>query len=195
MKSLYNTYESLYHGILDTDFDNRLKDSDKAIDDIINSYKERFIKIMSFACSMTDIETLILRKTITELQAIRNDNFMLCYIPAILRDMLIKLSNRKLTKHDFDGFSTDKKEYEFATSMEWLYLERADNTVTTDLRKFKKLPKNKWHNLKGGIQVIVLGDAVIFKRDTLLYFYINNIYRLPFRLVNNHSNKHSRPLY
>lgn len=195
MKNLIEIYETLYHGILDADFDNRLKNDDANIKKIIDSYKERFIKIVSLASGMTDSDIVLLRNTITQMENIYNDKFMLCYIPSTLREMLIKASNKKLIKSDFNGFASDKKEYDFSVSIELMYLERADTEVTNSLKQFKNLSKGKWHPLRGNISVAILGNSVVFKKDTLLYFYINDTHRLPFRLVSNHSNKFSRPLY
>lgn len=195
MKNLIDIYETLYHGILDGDFDNRLKDDDINIKKIINSYKERFIKIVSLASDMTDSDIVLLRDTITNMEGMYDDKFMLCYIPSTLRDMLIKSSDKKLTKADFNGFASDKKNYDFSVSIELMYLERADSEVTNSLKQFKNLSKGKWHPLRGNASVAILGNSIVFKKDTLLYFYINDTYRLPFRLVNSHSNKHSRPLY
>lgn len=195
MKRLIEIYETLYHGILDADFDDRLKNDDINIKKIINSYKERFIKIVSLASDMTDSDVVLLRNTITEMESMHNDKFMLCYIPSTLRDMLIKSSDKKLTKTDFNGFASDKKEYDFGVSIELMNLERADTEVTNSLKQFKNLSKGKWHPLRGDASVAILGNSIVFKKDTLLYFYINDTYRLPFRLISNHSNKHSRPLY
>lgn len=195
MKKLIDIYETLYHGILDGDFDNRLNTDDINIKKIINSYKERFIKIISLASDMTDSDAMLLRNTITEMESMYDDKFMLCYIPLTLRDMLIKASDKKLTKTDFNGFASARKEYDFSVSIELMYLERADTEVTNSLKQFKNLSKGKWHPLKGNVSVAILGNSVVFKKDTLLYFYINDTYRLPFRLVNSHANKHSRPLY
>lgn len=195
MKNLIDIYETLYHGILDADFDDRLKNDDANIKKIINSYKERFIKIVSLASGMTDSDVVLLRNTITEMEKIRNDKFMLCCIPLKLRDMLIKSSDKKLTKTDFNGFASDKKEYDFSVSIELMYLERADSEVTNSLKHFKNLSKGKWHPLRGNASVAILGNSVVFKKDTLLYFYINDTYRLPFRLINNCSNNFSRQLH
>lgn len=195
MKRLIEIYETMYHGILDADFDDRFKNDDMNIKKIINSYKERFIKIVSLASDMTDSEVVLLRNTITQMESMHDDKFMLCYIPSTLRDMLIKSSDKKLTKNDFNGFASDKKEYDFSVSIELMYLERADTEVTNSLKQFKNLSKGKWHPLRGNVSVAILGNAIVFKKDTLLYFYINDTYRLPFRLVNTHSNKFSRPLY
>lgn len=195
MKNIIEIYETLYHGILDSDFDNRLKDDDINIKKIINSYKERFIKIISLASGMTDSDVVLLRNTITEMEGIYNDKFMLCCIPTILRNILINASDKKLTKNDFSGFASDRKEYDFGVSIELMYLERADTEVTNSLKQFKNLSKGKWHSLRGNVSVAILGNSIVFKKDTLLYFYINDTYRLPFRLVHNNLNKHSRPLY
>lgn len=195
MKKLIDIYETLYHGILDGDFDNRLKNDDANIKKIIDSYKERFIKIVSLAGDMTDSDVVLLRDTITNMENLHNDKFMLCCIPPKLRDMLIKSSDKKLTKTDFNGFASDKKEYDFSVSIELMYLERADSEVTNSLKKFKNLSKGKWHPLRGDASVAILGNSVVFKKDTLLYFYINDTYRLPFRLVNNCANNFSRQLH
>lgn len=194
MKNLIDIYEAMYHGILDADFDERFKNDDINIKKIINSYKERFLKIVSLASDMSDSEVVLLRNTITEMEHLHNDKFMLCSIPPILRDMLIKASDKKLVKTDFNGFPSDKKEYNFNVSIELLYLEGADNEITNSLKQFRNLSRGKWHPLRGDAAVAVLGNSIVFKKDTLLYFYINDIHRLPFRLVSNQSNNFARQL-
>lgn len=179
MKSLYNSIL----GSMEDSLDKGLDDANK----IMNSFKERYIKIISLAANMADKEINKFRDIVNDLT--KNEKYILCYIPQRIRDNLTVLSKRKLSKPDFNGFFPGVKEYEFQCSMEYLAIELADTNMNNMVIDAKNKPGTI---VKGNkFNVIYLGNATIIFGDHLIYTIIkSNLYtRVIARFTDSTNNK------
>ena len=183
MNTIYNIYEALkntYSGLL-AGQDITLNMGDKNAKDILNSPKEKLIRIVSKASEMTDKETLIFREIIdSNIQ--QYGNWCLCYIPKTTKANLIVASNKKLKAKDFVGFSENKKEYDFRCSMDRMFIESGC------VRAFDKETKEavcmispKVYELNSNVKAIWLGNAIMYMYRDLLYIVINDTIRMPLR--------------
>jgi hypothetical protein len=183
MNTIYNIYGTLkntYSGLL-AGQDNTLSMGNKNAKDILNSPKEKLIRIVSKASEMTDKETSIFRNIVNS-HIQQYGNWCLCYIPKTTKANLIVASNRKLKVKDFQGFSENKKEYDFRCSMDRMFIESGSG------RAFDKETKEavcmispKVYELNNNVKTIWLGNAIMYMYRDLLYIVINDTLRLPLR--------------
>ena len=183
MNTIYNIYETLkntYSGLL-AGQDSTLSMGDKNAKDILNSPKEKLIRIVSKASEMTDKETSIFRE-IVDSYIQKYGNWCLCYIPKTTKANLIVASDKKLKVKDFQGFSENKKEYDFRCSMDRMHIEsgsgRAFDRETIDA---VCMISPKVYALNNNVKAIWLGHAIMYMYGSLLYIVINDTLRLPLR--------------
>ena len=183
MNTIYNIYETLkntYSGLL-AGQDSTLSAGNKNVQHVLNSPKEKLIRIVSKASDMSDKETSIFRKIIDS-NVQQYGNWCLCYIPKTTKANLIVASDKKLKMKDFQGFSENKKEYDFRCSMDRMFIESGSG------RAFDKETKEavcmispKVYELNNKVKAIWLGNAIMYMYRDLLYIVINDTLRLPLR--------------
>lgn len=180
MKSIYNIYERLYNGLLGG-MDKTIASGNKIVKDVLNSPKEKLIRIVSKASKMTDKETAIFRDLI-DLHVQKYGNWCLCYLPKTTKANLIVASDKKLRAKDFIGFSENKKEYDFRCSMDRMFIESGSG------RAFDKETKEavcmispKIYELNNNVKALWLGDSIMYMYNDLIYIVINDTLRIPLR--------------
>lgn len=183
MNTIYNIYETLkstYSGLL-AGQDSTLSAGNKNVQHVLNSPKEKLIRIVSKASGMTDKEVSIFRE-IVDSNVQQYGNWCLCYFPKTTKANLIVASDKKLKMKDFQGFSENKKEYDFRCSMDRMFIESGSN------RAFDKETKEavcmispKVYELNNKIKAIWLGNAIMYMYRDLVYIIINDTVRLPLR--------------
>lgn len=183
MNSIYNIYEALkntYNGLL-AGQDSTLNMGDKNAKDILNSPKEKLIRIVSKASEMTDKETFIFREMIDS-HVQQYGNWCLCYIPKTTKANLIVVSNKKLKLKDFVGFSESKREYDFRCSMDRMHIESGcGRAFDKETKEAACMISPKVYELNSNVKAIWLGNAIMYMYRDLLYIVINDTLRLPLR--------------
>ena len=183
MNTIYNIYDALkntYSGLL-AGQDSTLSMGDKNAKDILNSPKEKLIRIVSKASEMTDKESFIFREIIdSNIQ--QYGNWCLCYIPKTTKANLIVASNKKLKMKDFVGFSENKREYDFRCSMDRMFIESGSNKAfDKDTKNAIWMSSPKIYEINNNVKAIWLGNAIMYMYRDLLYIVINDTLRLPLR--------------
>jgi hypothetical protein len=183
MNTIYNIYEALkntYSGLL-AGQDSTLSMGDKNAKEILNSPKEKLIRIVSKASEMTDKETLIFRE-IVDSHVQQYGKWCLCYIPKTTKANLIVASDKKLKMKDFQGFSENKREYDFRCSMDRMFIESGSNKAfDKDTKDAIWMSSPKVYELNSNVKAILLGNAIMYMYRDLLYIVINDIIRMPLR--------------
>lgn len=183
MNSIYSTYEALkntYNGLL-AGQDSTLSIGNKNAQIVLNSPKEKLIRIVSKAGEMSDKETSIFREIVNS-QVQQYGNWCLCYIPKTTKANLIVASDKKLKMKDFQGFSENKKEYDFRCSMDRMFIESGSNKAfDKDTKDAIWMISPKVYELNNKIKAIWLGNAIMYMYRDLLYIVINDTVRLPLR--------------
>lgn len=183
MNTIYNIYEALkntYSGLL-AGQDSTLNMGDKNAKDILNSPKEKLIRIVSKASEMTDKESFIFREII-DYNIQQYGNWCLCYIPKTTKANLIVASNKKLKMKDFQGFSENKREYDFRCSMDRMFIESGSNKAfDKDTKDAIWMSSPKVYELNNNVKAIWLGNAIMYMYRDLLYIVINDTIRMPLR--------------
>jgi hypothetical protein len=183
MNTIYNIYEALkntYSGLL-AGQDSTLSMGDKNAKEILNSPKEKLIRIVSKASEMTDKETFIFREIIDS-NVQQYGNWCLCYIPKTTKANLIVASDKKLKMKDFQGFSENKREYDFRCSMDRMFIESGSNKAfDKDTKDAILMSSPKVYELNSNVKAILLGNAIMYMYRDLLYIVINDIIRMPLR--------------
>lgn len=183
MNTIYNIYETLkntYSGLL-AGQDSTMSAGNKNVNHVLNSPKEKLIRIVSKASDMSDKEASIFREIIDS-NVQQYGNWCLCYIPKTTKANLIVASDKKLKMKDFVGFSESKREYDFRCSMGLMFIESGSG------RAFDKETKEavcmispKVYELNNKVKAIWLGNAIMYMYGDLLYIVINDTLRLPLR--------------
>lgn len=183
MNTIYNIYETLkntYSGLL-AGQDSTLSVGNKNVNHVLNSPKEKLIRIVSKASGMTDKEASIFRE-IVDSNIQQYGNWCLCYIPKTTKANLIVASDKKLKAKDFIGFSENKKEYDFRCSMDRMFIESGSNKAfDKDTKDAIWMISPKFYELNNKIKAIWLGNAIMYMYRDLLYIVINDTVRLPLR--------------
>lgn len=183
MNSIYNIYENLkntYSGLL-KGMDDTLASGAKDAKDILNSPKEKLIRIVSKASGMTDKETSIFRD-IVDSQVQQYGNWCLCYIPKTTKANLIVASDKKLKMKDFQGFSENKKDYDFRCSMDRMYIDTVSGKAfDKETKEAVCMISPKVYELNNKVKAIWLGNAIMYMYEDLLYIIINDSIRMPLR--------------
>lgn len=183
MNTIYNIYEALkntYSGLL-AGQDSTLSMGDKNAKDILNSPKEKLIRIVSKASEMSDKETFIFREMIdSNIQ--QYGNWCLCYIPKTTQANLIVASDKKLKMKDFVGFSENKREYDFRCSMDRMYIDSAsDKAFDKDTKDAIWIRGPKIYEINSNVKAIQLGKAIMYMYRDLLYIVIDDSIRMPLK--------------
>ena len=181
MNSIYNIYERLYNGLL-AGMDDTMSRGDKVAMNIYNSFKEKLIRIVHQAGQLSDQEIVTFRSIINDMMR-DGYHYAVCPMPSQLQSSLIAASKRKLSKHDFAGFLTSKKEYDFRCSLEYMHLDScAPNTLNThQLIDELRSHKNRFKILNKKVRTIALGNAIIYQEGRLMYITIDETYRIIIR--------------
>lgn len=183
MNTIYNIYEALkntYSGLL-AGQDSTLSMGDKNAKDILNSPKEKLIRIISTASNMNSKDPVIFREIIDSYIQ-EYGNWCLCYIPKTTKANLIVASDKKLKMKDFQGFSENKKEYDFRCSIERMYIDSAsDKAFDRETKNAIWIRGPKIYEINSNVKAIRLGKAIMYMYNDLLYIVIDDSIRMPLR--------------
>lgn len=196
MKNIADIYEaSMYNGILG-DVDQNITNMDKDIDAINSTYFERILRIIELAGKLSLGEKIALRNWLKS----DGHKYPHCmfHIPALLRDKLIVLSGRKLSKKDFIGIPDQKKEYDFAINIEYQYLIR-QNPQIEQFAKGAINPTPGKFMLVNNANVGIFGNTRICMYDSggrmLIYIWFPDNYRLAISFGDYTGSRNGRCLY
>ena len=178
MNSIYSIYERLYHGILG-DMNDTIDKGEDAAQNVLNTYKEKIIKIATCAAHMSEKESLMFRKMIDEGIDDVGTTMAQCYMDNKIKYYLINLSKRTLTLNDLNIFPTNNKEYGFACSSAHVYLDYQIGTDVGVDGLGDKARKNKGQFVYGNndVRCIQLGNAIIYQQKGYFYIKFANTYR------------------
>lgn len=177
MKTIYNIYENNYYNSILGKTTDKVKTVKNDIINDMNSFKERFIKIVSLAGQLNDRQESVFREFVNDCIAYENGKYIHCYFPTSIINHLIVSSGKKLTKRDFIGFPNNKRDYEFTLGMWYMHF----NTISTDLTSTKYLyglPENTVQTFNNNYRVIRLGKVAIIHKDNILYIWIDKVHRI-----------------
>lgn len=180
MSSIYNIYERmrLYNGIL-ANMEDTIERGESDAYNILNTYKEKLIKIVTLSGQMNDNESSVFRKMLEDGIDIAGTSLAHCYIDAMIKSHLIINSKRQLTEEDFAGFPNNRKEYSFACSSAQVYLDYAIGDSRGVNGLFYDAKDNKGKFIKRGkVKCIHLGNAFIFQYDSYFFIKIAGVHRL-----------------
>lgn len=185
MKSIYNIYERLYRGLLGNMEDTIDKGEDLARD-VLSTYKEKIIKIVTYAAHMSEKEALIFREMINEGIEATGTTLAHCYIDNKIKYYLINLSKRTLTIDDFNTFPTNNKEYGFACSSAHVYLDYQIGVDVGVDGLGDKARKDRGQFVYGNnnVRCIQLGNAIIYQQRGYFYIKFCNTYRWVINITN-----------
>ena len=182
MKNIYDIYEKLhnvYHSILD-DIEDNITGGEKAAQYVLNTYKEKIIKIVGLAGGLNDSESIIFRKIIDDAVKTNGTTTARCYMDKKLISGLIVCSGRQLTNDDFYGFAINTKEYNYQVSSTHVYFDTIIKPGLKDLQSEAKHNKGKFvYSDDNSARCVCLGDnTYIFQDDYLLFIKVKNQFRL-----------------
>jgi hypothetical protein len=181
MNTIYNIYEALkntYSGLL-AGQDSTLSMGDKNVKDILNSPKEKLIKIVSRASEMSNKETFIFREIIdSNIQ--QYGKWCLCYLPKTTKANLIVASDKKLKMKDFVGFHENKREYDFRCSMDRMHIESGCGIAfDKETKEAVCMISPKVYEINSNVKAIQLGKAILYMYRNFIYIVINDTLRMP----------------
>lgn len=188
MKNIYDIYEKLhnvYHSILD-DIEDNIAGGEKTAQDVLNTYKEKIIKIVTFAARMTDKETQMFRQMFEDAIKTEGTTLAHCYMDNKLKYYLINLSKRTLTVDDLDIFPVNNKEYSFACSSAHVYLDyQIGVDVGVDgLGDRARKDRGQFVYGNNDVKCIQLGNAIIYQQRGYFYIKFCNTHRWVINISN-----------
>lgn len=179
---------SLYNSIL-SDIDDIIDTGNKEMHRISQTPRERFIKIITAAGNVNNKNSVILRDLIEKSTIGKTYNNISCFIPTKLRTFLIHMSKNKLTKDDFKKFPTDKKEYDFRCSWDYMHLEALYNNVgykiTDIIKQAESMNGKPVITDSDGYELtcVKLNDVLLIQANNLIYIKIDT-HRVIVRMFN-----------
>lgn len=188
MDTIYNIYDKYYRSILGST-SSKLKTVGVEIDNMMNSYKERFIKIIVRSANLNDHQEEIFRDMVDD--AIRHNNakYITCQFPKQLVGYLIAASDKTLNQKDFRGFPADRREWDFSVDTWRLHFVTKDSRL--NVKDLFKIPENKVVNYT--YDVVRFGKTVIVRADTLIYVWVDGLHKVV-AMMGSEPTSRNRPL-
>lgn len=188
MNTIYNIYEDMYNSIL-SKTSTKIDNAPSVVRGIMESYKERFIKIIVKSARLNDKQEDIFRDMVESAIRYRNSKYISCTFPKTLVGYLIASSNKTLKKEDFRGFSTVKREWDFDTDMWRMHFLTMDDRL--NLKDLLKIPENQVVNYT--YDVVRFGKTVVIKGNDVIYVWVDGLHKVV-ALMDTESNGKNRPL-
>jgi hypothetical protein len=181
MNTIYTIYESLLSNI-----DDNITRGDKDVKDVLATYKEKLIKIITLSGGLNDNESVIFRKMIDDAVKISGTTTTKCYMDKKLISGLIVCSGRQLTNDDFYGFSINTKDYNYQISTSHVYFDTVIKPGLDTLQYKAKNNKGKFiYSDCNRARCICLGDnTYVFQDEGLLFIKIKNQFRVVINITN-----------
>lgn len=183
-----NTIYDIYEGLL-TKTKAKVVASKSIIRNLMDTYKERFIKIISHSARMTEKQEDMLRELVDNAISYDNAIYLECNFPKDLMTYLIGISQNTLTKKDFKGFPNNKKEWEFRTSVWRVHFSSVDDRL--NLSYLKTIPENKITNYK--YNVLRCGKTIIIQANGFICVWVDGIHKIYGNFTNSPMNS-CRPI-
>lgn len=188
MNTIYNIYEDMYNSIL-SKTSTKVDNAPSVVRGIMESYKERFIKIIVKSARLNDKQEDIFRDMVESAIRYRNSKYISCTFPKTLVGYLIASSNKTLKKEDFRGFPTVKREWDFDTDMYRMHFLTMDDRL--NLKDLLKIPENQVVNYT--YDVVRFGKTVVIKGNEVIYVWVDGLHKVV-ALMDTESNGKNRPL-
>ena len=185
MKSIYNIYERLYRSILGN-MEDTIDRGEELAQNVLNTYKEKIIKVVTFAARMSDKETQMFRQMFEDAIKTEGTTLAHCYMDNKLKYYLINLSKRALTLDDLNVFPVNNKEYGFACSSAHVYLDyQIGVDVGVDgLGDRARKDRGQFVYGNNNVRCIQLGNAIIYQQRGYFYIKFCNTHRWVINISN-----------
>lgn len=188
MNTIYNIYEDMYNSILSKTY-TKINNAPSVVRCIMESYRERFIKIIVNSARLNDKQEDIFRDMVDSAIQYRNAKYIACTFPKTLIGYLITSSNKTLKKEDFRGFSTVKREWDFDTDLWRMHFLTIDDRL--NLKDLLKIPENKVFNYT--YDVVRFGKTVVIRGNDVIYVWVDGLHKVVAGM-NTESTGKNRPL-
>ena len=188
MNTIYNIYEELYNSILDKT-NKKVGSASKVVKNVMDSYKERFIKIITLAAQLNESQEDIFRNMVEDAISCHNANYIECQIPKDLMGYLINSSKNQLTPADFKGFPNNKKEWEFRTSIWSVHFSSTDERLNRS--NLLKIPENTVFNYV--YNVVRFKNTIIIQARNFICVWIDGLHKV-YGYFTPSANKGRKPL-
>lgn len=173
MNTIYNIYEGYYNSIL-SKTSVKTSNAKTVVNRVMESFKERFIKIISLSAKLDERQEDIFRDMVDDAIRVNNAKYITCQFPKSLMGYLIASSNGALTKNDFRGFPSNQKDWEFSTDLWRQHFVTVEPRL--NLKDLSKIPENKILTYK--YDVVRFGKTVIVRADTMVYMWIDGLHKV-----------------
>lgn len=173
MNTIYNIYEDMYNSIL-SKTSTKVDNASSVVRGIMESYKERFIKIIVKSARLNDKQEDIFRDMVESAIRYQNAKYISCTFPKTLVGYLIASSNKTLKKEDFRGFSTVKREWDFDTDMYRMHFLTMDDRL--NLKDLLKIPENQVINYT--YDVVRFGKTVVIRGNDVIYVWVDGLHKV-----------------
>lgn len=175
MNTIYTIYESLLSNI-----DDNITRGDKDVKDVLATYKEKLIKIITLSGGLNDNESVIFRKMIDDAVKISGTTTTKCYMDKKLISGLIVCSGRQLTNDDFYGFAINTKDYNYQVNTTHVYFDIICKPGFDTVQNEARRNKGKFvYSDNNRVRCICLGDnTYIFQDEDLLFIKVKNGFRV-----------------
>ena len=173
MNTIYNIYENTYNSILGKTTV-KVDNAKTVVNRVMESFKERFIKIISLSAKLNERQEDIFRDMVDDAIRVNNAKYITCQFPRALTGYLIASSNGALTKNDFRGFPSNQKDWEFSTDLWRQHFVTVEPRL--NLKDLSKIPENKVITYK--YDVVRFGRTVIVRADTMVYMWIDGLHKV-----------------
>ena len=173
MNTIYNIYEGYYSSLLSKTA-SKTSNAKTVVNRVMESFKERFIKIISLSAKLDESQEDIFRDMVDDAIRANNAKYITCQFPKALTGYLIASSNGALTKNDFRGFPSNQKEWEFSTDTWRQHFVTVEPRL--NLKDLSKIPENKVVTYK--YDVVRFRKTVIVRADTMVYMWIDGLHKV-----------------
>lgn len=188
MNTIYNIYEDMYNSIL-SKTSTKVDTAKTVVRDVMESYKERYIKIIVEAARLNDEQEDIFRDMVEDAIRCEGAKYIGCQFPKSLVGYLIAASDKKLTKTDFRGFSSSQRDWEFSVDTWRMHFVTVDPKL--NLKDLSKIPENEVLNYT--YDVVRFGKTIVVRAKTLIYVWIDGLHKVV-AMMSASTNGRNRPL-
>lgn len=173
MNTIYNIYKNQYNSILSKTA-SKTSNAKTVVNRVMESFKERFIKIISLSAKLDERQEDIFRDMVDDAIRANNAKYITCQFPRALTGYLIASSNGALTKNDFRGFPSNQKDWEFSTDLWRQHFVTVEPRL--NLKDLSKIPENEVVTYK--YDVVRFGKTVIVRANTMVYMWIDGLHKV-----------------
>lgn len=174
MNTIYDIYEGRLYQSLLANTKTKVSNTPNVLKDIMNTFKERFIKIVKLSAKLTDEQEDLFYELVENAISYNNAKYIECNFPLSLKTYLISVSNNALSKKDFSGFPHNKKEWEFKTSVWRTHLISVDERL--NIKNLSTIPENKIINYT--YNVLRCGNTVIVQGKNNILIWVDGMHKI-----------------